>query len=37
MHAGQAPTDLMVRQIGMNRVSVSWTPPPILTSYAYHA
>ena len=25
--AGQAPTNLMVRQIGINRVRVSWTPP----------
>ena len=28
MYAAQAPTDLMVRQIGIIRVRVSWTPPP---------
>ena len=27
MYAAQAPTDLMVSQIGINRVRVSWTPP----------
>ena len=27
-YAGQAPTNLMVRQIGIRRVRVSWTPPP---------
>ena len=27
MYAEQAPTNLMVRQIGINRVRVSWTPP----------
>ena len=26
MYAAQAPTDLMVRQIGINRVRFSWTP-----------
>ena len=28
IHAGQAPTNLMVRQVGINRVRISWTPPP---------
>ena len=27
MYAAQAPTDLMVRQNGINRVRVSWTVP----------
>ena len=27
MYAAQAPTDLMVSQIGINRVKVSWTVP----------
>ena len=35
MHAEQAPTNLMVRQIGMNRVRVSWTPPPNPPSRGY--
>ena len=28
IHAGKAPTNLMVRQIGISTVRVSWTPPP---------
>ena len=35
MYAEQAPTDLMVRQIGINRVRVSWTPPPNPPSRGY--
>ena len=27
MYAEQVPTNLMARQIGMNRVRVTWTPP----------
>ena len=27
MYTEQAPADLMVRQIGMNKVRVSWIPP----------
>ena len=27
MYAAEAPTDLMVSQIGINRVRISWTPP----------
>ena len=31
----QAPTDLTVRQIGINRVRVSWTPPRFSPSRGY--
>ena len=31
----QAPSNLMVRQIGINRVRVSWTPPPNPPSKGY--
>ena len=34
-YAGQAPTNLMVRQIGIDRVRVSWTPPPNSPSEGY--
>ena len=34
-YAGQAPTNLMVRQIGIDRVRVSWTPPPNPPSEGY--
>ena len=33
--AGQAPTDLMVGQIGIDKVNVSWTSPPNLPSEGY--
>ena len=35
MHIEQAPTNLMVRQIGINRVRVSWTPPTPPPSRGY--
>ena len=28
IHAGQASTNLMVRQVDIDKVRVSWTPPP---------
>ena len=34
-YAGQALTNLMVRQIGIDRVRVSWTPPPNPPSKGY--
>ena len=34
-YAGQAPTNLMIRQIGINRVIVSWTPPSNPPSEGY--
>ena len=35
MHAEQAPINLMVRQIGISRVRVSWTPSPNPPSEGY--
>ena len=35
MYAEQAPTNLMVRQIGINRVRVSWIPPTPPPSRGY--
>ena len=35
MYVEQAPTDFMVRQVGINRVRISWTPPPNLPSRGY--
>ena len=35
LYAGQAPTNLMVRQIGIDRVRVSWIPPPNPPSEGY--
>ena len=35
MHAEQAPTNLMVRQVGTNRVRISWTPAPNPPSRGY--
>ena len=34
-YAGQAPINLMVRQIGIDRMNVSWTPPPNPPSKGY--
>ena len=35
IHAEQAPTNLMVRQIGIDRVRISWIPPPNPPSRGY--